>query len=117
MPFVYGIVIWCTVRIWLHLKTAFGMVSEQRSHQLNHEINRVLIVQALNPLLVILLPCTLIIIAFVWHFNMRLAGSLLTMCLSWLPVINPLTTMLIIRPYRRTLVEWVKGASSTNRNI
>ncbi|CAD5221009.1 unnamed protein product [Bursaphelenchus okinawaensis] len=74
-----------------------------RTKRLHQQINTFLICQATITFGIAIIPSTIIFIPLFCHINMGLAPYVGFMLLSWIPMFNPLMSMIVIAPYRRVL--------------
>jgi Serpentine type 7TM GPCR chemoreceptor Str len=80
----------------------------------NRQLTAVLAVQAATPLLLEIVP-SLFLDAFSLSGDNHAttassggAGAIMTVFVNWRPMINGAATLLIIKPYRRAIAEWLR---------
>ena len=109
----YAIVVVLTGKIWRRLQNSLAMMSlSARAREVNRQIGVVLTLQALLPFLTEVLPGTLASSSLVFHYPFRYGCYAACALYSWIAVLNPLLTMLLIRPYRLNLVRRLPGVVS-----
>lgn len=83
-------------------------LNEKLRGRLDRQIGQALAIQALVPLITELLPSDLIELSgiFNWPYQANVYVCLLYI---WLPVVNPLATIFMVRPYRRVVAAWIGG--------
>lgn len=116
----YSLVVWCSWRIWLSLRASFAHTnadghsiafgSTQR-RALSRQINTVLVFQAVTPLILELVPMTILTLGSLFvssegdTSSLYTLSSTLTLFLNWAPVVNALSAVCVIGSYRRALVK------------
>lgn len=96
----YGLVVYYEMKILQTLR----MMAKCRSTAQHYDVNRALTALALVPLITAILPIMYYMTGLIFCWDMGYAPILATISLSAASVINPLTTILLIKPYRRTLL-------------
>lgn len=112
----YTVVICCSVRIWLHMRQAFATVAgleASRARAVANQLNVVLVFQAVTPLCVEIVPICFLSVASLSGEPTTVSSSTTTLCLNWAPLINAASVILIVRPYRRALVNAWRGKESS----
>jgi hypothetical protein len=103
----YAVVVWCSVRIWLHMRHSFGLVSDAalaaKARSMAVQINVVLLVQAVTPLCLELAPTSFLACAALAKMPTGTASSSMTLFLNWAPIINAASVIVIVRPYREAV--------------
>uniref|UniRef100_A0A914EAN5 Uncharacterized protein n=1 Tax=Acrobeloides nanus TaxID=290746 RepID=A0A914EAN5_9BILA len=75
--------------------------------KLHKQLTYTLIVQACSPILTIIVP-TIIIAAFILiRIKIRVLGLIFVMIVPWFTVINPLSAIFLVKPYRNTVMKVV----------
>ncbi|KAI1718091.1 serpentine type 7TM GPCR chemoreceptor str domain-containing protein [Ditylenchus destructor] len=103
----YGIIIWCSYRIVSSVNKAFtGMTEKSRLRDINKQLTYTLIAQASIPALMLGGVSFAVILSL---FFMKDLSSIynfvyLTVPFTWLPVLSPLITILIVRNYRNFIL-------------
>lgn len=112
----YNIICWCSWQMWRELGRAFKLAASStvdKKKSLSRQINLVLVVQAVTPLVLEFVPATFLTAgaAVAWltdTIDMKSVSSMVTVLLSWAPVINALSVIVIIKPYRRAVFEGLR---------
>ncbi|KAH7702747.1 hypothetical protein AAVH_30093 [Aphelenchoides avenae] len=107
----YALAIFCSLRIRSMVEksaSAIDCAIHQSRVQISHQVTKTLCIQALLPLCALLLAVTCLIACSAEYFT-RLGLSFsftrfLTYPVPWIPVLNPLITLIVIRPYRKFLL-------------
>jgi len=99
----YLIVIALSVRMWRYMKQSTAQLNQKRTREMHRQIGSVLLVQALTPLVGSVFPIVFLTVAVVTHQNSVELTRWMTMMFNWTPLINALSTLLIVRPYRRAV--------------
>uniref|UniRef100_A0A915CQX1 G protein-coupled receptor n=1 Tax=Ditylenchus dipsaci TaxID=166011 RepID=A0A915CQX1_9BILA len=76
--------------------------------ELNIQITRALIAQMFVPCILTLAPLSFYVFASEQKFNLKHSSFFMNLPINWSPVINPLSTILIIKQYRRSLLNFKK---------
>ena len=74
-----------------------------RVRQLSTQIHVVLVVQALTPVALELMPTFLTTICVVLDYQIASTTALFSALLNWAPLINALSAILIVKPYRQAV--------------
>ncbi|KAH7707457.1 7TM GPCR protein [Aphelenchoides avenae] len=103
----YAVIIFCSYKICKKLRSTTGM--NRRTSALNSQLNNVLFLQALTPFFVAVIPiCGCIIMLL---FSLEWLGRLLeltTSVLSWMPIMNPVFTVIFVKAYRYAITGGAK---------
>jgi Serpentine type 7TM GPCR chemoreceptor Str len=115
----YAAVIWLNMSIWRHMAMSFAMINTIDSHtrEMQRQLNVVLLMQAVVPFVTEVLPGMAIAANLLLALPLRYECYLVTIFYSWMPVLNPLMALSLIRPYRtavwdmfhRLLPSWWNG--------
>ena len=101
----YAMIVWCSWRIWLHLRRTMTHVVAKRTRELNRQMNVVLFAQAFTPFLFIFLPSvysnTVGLLKLTAIVN---PGMLILYGFNWMPVANAAFSLVIIQPYRKAII-------------
>lgn len=119
-----AIVVVLNSRIWRHINASMQMITsavQSQTREMNRQIQAVLVLQALVPLVTEILPGTLsyfeLLLVRTSSNWTRVSSLLSTLPVSWMPVINPLTTILLIRAYRNVVFGKVLPVRCAARSI
>ncbi|KAH7695143.1 7TM GPCR protein, partial [Aphelenchoides avenae] len=99
----YVVIIFCSIKIWKKVRAASGM--SRKTAAINSQLNNVLCLQAFTPLFVAVIPIFAAIVMLL--FSIQWLGSLLelmTSVLSWIPIMNPVFTVIFVKAYRRSVL-------------
>lgn len=110
--YVYAMVIYFSLRIWRALRTLTAQAGlGARTRELNRELNLVLAVQALAPLVFEVIPSVIVNLGGATGIVPVGIGAqiFLIVVLNLQPVVNGVLTLLLIRPYRQAVMGVVCG--------
>ena len=105
--YLYTTILYFSLRIWLRLRASVALLAaDTQLREVNKQLNRVLAAQALVPLVFSIAPTMFIVMVAVcgvtsMNYSAQAATSLLW---SLLPLVNGLVTILLVRPYRQTVM-------------
>jgi uncharacterized Tic20 family protein len=99
----YVVIGYFSVRIWLHVRGQSSHISDARARAINHQVSITLLAQALTPFILITAPEVYLIAASLFG-SQQSENNLLAFFFSWLPVIDALSALIIIRPYRMVVL-------------
>uniref|UniRef100_A0A914XW08 Uncharacterized protein n=1 Tax=Panagrolaimus superbus TaxID=310955 RepID=A0A914XW08_9BILA len=99
----YVIVIWTSYKVWKYLKVMRSHLSIS-AHELNSQVTKTLIMQALTPLLICLLPILVTVTMVFLRANIGGIGLVLSIFYSWIPIGNALVTIIAVKTYRRAII-------------
>ncbi|KAI1717562.1 serpentine type 7TM GPCR chemoreceptor str domain-containing protein [Ditylenchus destructor] len=106
---IYGIISWCSIQLRKTFKIASQFISLRTVHELNSQISVALVVQAFLPLGIIFVGVTYLGYAQTSKApQSSVAITIITFLFHWVPVINPLCTLLIVKRYRNQIVSLFK---------
>jgi len=138
----YAVILYSSFRVWRHMRQAVRLLSsssngivESRVSEAYTQLNFELAAQSVGPLLFAILP--LFYLEAIRLFNgdngdgsnterslrSRLhSQSLVTVCLNWLPMTNGIVTLVIIKPYRRFVIDrlcpvWIRGKLTSETSV
>ncbi|KAI1701799.1 serpentine type 7TM GPCR chemoreceptor str domain-containing protein [Ditylenchus destructor] len=103
----------CGASFWLGIAT-YRTLKQSRhtmsvsTKALNSQMNMLLILQGASVLFVINVPVGCLTSALLFDVNIVGLGIIMTMILVWIPVLNPIVTILLVGPYRREVFRWIK---------
>ncbi|KAI1717185.1 serpentine type 7TM GPCR chemoreceptor srd domain-containing protein [Ditylenchus destructor] len=101
---VYKLVIWLAYKIWCTLRISLNQITtESRSQVLNKQINFALLVQVFVPVIVSSIPVIYLAHSAITKSGVVTICQLMTIPLHWIPVLNPISTILIIKQYSSSL--------------
>ncbi|KAI1705183.1 serpentine type 7TM GPCR chemoreceptor str domain-containing protein [Ditylenchus destructor] len=94
----YTIIVWCSVKIWSKVNSMRHM--SQAVVTMNRQLNYMLLVQSISPIALMAVP-VLAMFGAVFIGVKEADGMLLvTVAISWVPVLNPLSTIYFVKCYR-----------------
>ncbi|KAH7722467.1 Protein STR-48 [Aphelenchoides avenae] len=107
----YAVIIWCQRQSMRYLKkySSSSRESTQRAHA---EFNRALVVLALTPL-VSLVPTIFMVGCTVLRIDMGQVTMFLTIAMTSITLLNPIATILLVRPYRLVVIQTFKVKTNT----
>lgn len=102
-------VVFCEYKVIKKLRPTETYAMRESTRRMHSDLNRALVALAFAPLF-----CTCIPVAF--FFTTTISGlnpgpisvAMISQC-SWIAVVNPITTTLFVRPYRRAVLGWLSG--------
>uniref|UniRef100_A0AC35F7T2 Uncharacterized protein n=1 Tax=Panagrolaimus sp. PS1159 TaxID=55785 RepID=A0AC35F7T2_9BILA len=74
-----------------------------KTKQINHQVQRTLVVQAIAPFLACNLPVTILFLMIYLQSQNQYITIICSSILAWIPVVNPIAALMIIRFYRRKI--------------
>ncbi|KAI6184412.1 hypothetical protein M3Y97_00593400 [Aphelenchoides bicaudatus] len=92
-------------------ENARRQVRKESSHV--RQITLVMIIQALLPFFALAVPILVVTICMFARISIEMVGYLITLSISWTPVLKPLITIYVIRPYRRAVKRKIFGEQAT----
>ena len=95
----YGIIIFTSIKVCKHIRN--GTQLSEGLLDTHKQITCTLVVQAITPAIVCLFPIALAVTGCFLYLDIPGLGLLVTLLLSWIPLVNPLVTIITIRTYRR----------------
>jgi hypothetical protein len=109
------IMVCCIFLIWRKTRQSV-MPEQQRSVRINRQVGRVLLIQALLPLILQTIPSTLLILSVVIGQNVSFISSFLN-AQTWTSCLYPISTMAIIGHYRREIKKLVLSLRNNPNSI
>ncbi|KAI6179329.1 hypothetical protein M3Y98_00598700 [Aphelenchoides besseyi] len=112
---VYSAIAYCTYKIRQTLKENARRQSKRKeSRRVTFQITLV----ATLPFIVLALPILLVTILNLFNVGMQHVGDMITITMSWTPVLKPFATIFIVSPYRRFIArkligKWVSLPTTT----
>uniref|UniRef100_A0AC34GW33 G protein-coupled receptor n=1 Tax=Panagrolaimus sp. ES5 TaxID=591445 RepID=A0AC34GW33_9BILA len=118
VSFSYSIVIWTSYKVWKHLKAMEAHMT-MNTKDINRQMTVTLIMQAILPLFVLLLPIAITAVLLFSRVTIDGIGISISLLLSWIPIVNSLTTITVVKPYRNAMLKIIrlKRSSATINNI
>ncbi|KAH7680190.1 CRE-STR-4 protein [Aphelenchoides avenae] len=100
----YAVITWCSFSIWRRLK-ANGVQLSSKTEAMHRQMNKMLVIQAIGPILLVVSP--LIMMFVVTYQRRQEAPELMLVCtmLSWITLLNPLSTIYFVKAYRFKALE------------
>ncbi|KAI1700029.1 serpentine type 7TM GPCR chemoreceptor srd domain-containing protein [Ditylenchus destructor] len=116
----YAIILWCEYKIIKELRY-FGENMRESTRQLHVEVHRALIALAVAPLFVLLLPIVYFLVMIFLQATPGPISAFMTTVVTLITLANPITTICIVRPYRRAFLRMIGfgnkiGASVLSEN-
>ncbi|KAH7724991.1 Protein SRJ-14 [Aphelenchoides avenae] len=98
-----------TLMLLLSLKThgiLVGMKGEMsaKTSYMQKQMNRILAAEALSVLCISITPVAIFMMFLFFRWTIVGSGLVLTMIMAWIPIINPITKILLVGPYRRRVL-------------
>lgn len=106
---VYSIIVWCSVGVRLHLRSHLNdLPEESRVRELLYtQVDTILLLQALTPLIFELLPTCLMAVGAMTQYQPAGMCAWMTLFLTWSPVVSALNVILAVQSYRQEVVRMV----------
>lgn len=109
----YIISIYLGYKIYVELNSMRNVIS-QRTMRLQKSLTVVLIVKGSVPFVLATLPVFLLIVTVGLHINIPNFGLWLVIINSWIPVISPISTLVLLSGYRRRIFQSLRSSSVVN---
>uniref|UniRef100_A0AC35FDY4 G protein-coupled receptor n=1 Tax=Panagrolaimus sp. PS1159 TaxID=55785 RepID=A0AC35FDY4_9BILA len=100
----YSIVCWTSFKVWKHLKAMEGHMSVN-TKDVNRQMTLTLIIQAILPLLTLLCPIAFTAILLFSRITIEGFEICISLLLSTIPIVNSLTTIYVVKPYRNAMLK------------
>ncbi|KAI1709837.1 serpentine type 7TM GPCR chemoreceptor str domain-containing protein [Ditylenchus destructor] len=103
----------CGIVFWLGLAT-FRTIRESqqimssKTKNLQKQMNRILVAEAFSVLFVINVPIGGLLAALFLNINIAGFGIVMTMIFIWIPLSNPIITILFVGSYRQAAFGWIQ---------
>ena len=111
----YSIIFVANALIWRKSRTEL-MSEQQQSRDINRQVGRVLLIQAMFPLAFMLLPTLISVTSVMIGGTQETDLGFVLYFQYWTALINPVATILIVRQYRRAFFKAIYG-TRTSSNI
>ncbi|KAH7717826.1 7TM GPCR protein [Aphelenchoides avenae] len=99
----YFVIVWCQIEIWHHLKS-HGTAIHASTRRMHNEVNRALISLAVAPLLTLIGPLFIFLYYIFTSTDSGISSALITIMVSAITFVNPLTTVYFVKQYRHALL-------------
>jgi len=94
---------------------AFPHLSGERARSLNFQLSSALLLQAIMPLVVEFVPTMELAGSVIFKLQIGSSSAYETAFFVWIPVINPLITMWVVKAYRRQIGKWLLPKRKSSR--
>src|SRR5690606_17179749 len=94
----YTVIIFTSIKIYKYLGNARQLPPEIMD--IHRQITMTLMVQAIAPIIVCLLPIVLVVTGCIFYLNIPGAGMIINFLFAWIPLTNSSITIIAIRTYR-----------------
>ncbi|KAH7708215.1 hypothetical protein AAVH_24527 [Aphelenchoides avenae] len=108
----YSLVIWCQYRMLKFLRYGSDKMTE-RTRKSHAEVNRALIVLSVTPLVGIIGPSALMVALLVLQLQLGPVAVYITLSMTTITVVNPLTIVYFLRPFRKAVSDAIFSKSKT----
>uniref|UniRef100_A0A914DJG7 G protein-coupled receptor n=1 Tax=Acrobeloides nanus TaxID=290746 RepID=A0A914DJG7_9BILA len=108
----YIIIVVCTYKIWHHMKSVSSLVGE-RTREVQTQLTHTLLYQTISPIISIFIPFLILVIPTIAQLDVSILAIVSVTLMPWVPAINSLMTMWIIKPYRTAIKRIFSKASTT----
>uniref|UniRef100_A0AC35EVN0 G protein-coupled receptor n=1 Tax=Panagrolaimus sp. PS1159 TaxID=55785 RepID=A0AC35EVN0_9BILA len=95
------------LKVWKKLKTD-EMYYSAETRRLQAQMTKTMILQATVPLIFVLGPIGIAMAAAFALINIPGLGFIINSVCCWIPVVNPLVTIISVKAYRKTVVSYFK---------
>lgn len=97
--------IFCSERQVMRKFRIGRMSMRQSTKQLHADIHNALAALAICPIISMVIPANISLLAFFLHVNMGLVSPFLAVALTSVTLLNPITTCYFVRPFRRFILK------------
>ncbi|KAH7699261.1 STR-94 protein, partial [Aphelenchoides avenae] len=104
----YGIVVWCQYKIIKHMHR-HGKSIRESTRRAHAEINRAMVALAIAPLLTSMGPTLILVTCMVIDFSPGAITVYLSLGMTMITMMNPLTTIYFVRPFRESVMGMLTG--------
>uniref|UniRef100_A0AC35GSI7 Opsin n=1 Tax=Panagrolaimus sp. PS1159 TaxID=55785 RepID=A0AC35GSI7_9BILA len=112
----YTVIIWSSFKVWAHLKINESHMS-LATKDANHQISKTLIMQATLPVVVCLIPIAFTVTMVFARANIDGIGLCFSLFFAWIPIVNTLTTMFVVKSYRKTILTAIHWPTAATRRV
>lgn len=105
----YGIVIYTSRNLYRWLK---NNAIATKTKILQRQLTTVMVTQAILPLIFTCVPAIIFVAVFLAHLPIGIYGSLPCSLINWQPGTHALISLWFVRPFRKRLINRIKGISS-----
>ncbi|KAH7709085.1 hypothetical protein AAVH_23636 [Aphelenchoides avenae] len=106
----YSVVLFCSIGVWRKMQGAPLYVSP-KLQSMNRQLGRMLVAQAIAPILLVGAPLTAMFVVIYEKMVDAPSLMLVTSMLSWITLVNPLSTIYFVKAYRYKLVALITRRS------
>ncbi|CAI5453425.1 unnamed protein product [Caenorhabditis angaria] len=114
MAISFVCIIYFASRTFLRLRALLSLTS-QRNSRIQFQTFYALVTQAVIPITLMHFPCTIVLVASVFDFELGYYGGICAFTSALFPAIDPLPVMLIIQNYRGTLLNVINAPAGIFR--
>ncbi|KAH7719544.1 7TM GPCR protein [Aphelenchoides avenae] len=111
----YALIVWCEWKILAHLRS-LGESIHAATRRMHTEVHRALIALAVGPFVTAILPIAYFLVAIATQSSPGLATAFATSAATTITLLNPITTIYFIRPYRKQTLK-VLGAGKQSSSV
>uniref|UniRef100_A0A915DYT7 G-protein coupled receptors family 1 profile domain-containing protein n=1 Tax=Ditylenchus dipsaci TaxID=166011 RepID=A0A915DYT7_9BILA len=97
-----------SLKVWKCINKSSADLELKRAKAINRQISVVLIIQAMIPLFLAFLPMDFIVYTALTNDSASWFFDKINIIFSWIPVTNPLCTILILKEYRSRVLNLLK---------
>lgn len=108
----YAVILYTEVRV-LHTLHRLSSMMEEKTRRMHAEFRRALILLAICPLLFSVVPMFYIGYTAILSLNGGFVSPFMTTMSTSIALVNPLVTVLVVRPYRSVVLRCFRGKVST----
>ncbi|KAI6190574.1 hypothetical protein M3Y97_00133300 [Aphelenchoides bicaudatus] len=101
----YAIVFWCSYKIWHALKLFQSNISRKKRDTQN-QLTKILFIQAFMPFVILSAPVCVVIVTSIIGKSVPALGISLALTVSWMPIVNAVSAILIVPSYRQWLISF-----------
>uniref|UniRef100_A0A914Z7C0 G protein-coupled receptor n=1 Tax=Panagrolaimus superbus TaxID=310955 RepID=A0A914Z7C0_9BILA len=110
----YAVIVWSSYAVWKHLKNNAHHMSAQMKDA-NHQISKTLIMQATLPVFVCLIPIAFTVTMVFLRANITGIGLICSLLFAWIPVVNTIVTISVVKGYRMTVLKFLHWPKARNQ--
>ncbi|KAI1697829.1 serpentine type 7TM GPCR chemoreceptor str domain-containing protein [Ditylenchus destructor] len=111
----YAIILWCEYKIMKELRH-FGANMRESTRRLHVEVHRALIALAVAPLIVQFIPVIFFMIMIITQATPGPITAFMTTVVTLITLANPITTICIVKPYRRAFLRLIGFGNNIGAN-
>uniref|UniRef100_A0AC35GL69 G protein-coupled receptor n=1 Tax=Panagrolaimus sp. PS1159 TaxID=55785 RepID=A0AC35GL69_9BILA len=112
----FAVIAWTSYKVWKHLKVNEHHMTPQ-TKDANHQITKTLVTQVTVPVFVVLLPIAVIVGTVFLRIDVDGIGLIFSLFWGWIPVVNTVTTIFVVKSYRKAVFRCIHWPSNRNSHV